>query len=121
MYPLAYYPHNLHFIWMGATASGRKDLALESARKLAAAIPHEALSTVPILQGFLVVPYWAKVRFGRWDEILADSEKGSAAMSMYSRGLAHLGNDGKTELWGWDFAVQGSPPAPPFIDVRCEE
>ena len=24
LYPLAYYPHNLHFIWMGATASGQK-------------------------------------------------------------------------------------------------
>ena len=23
MYPLGYYPHNLHFIWMGATAAGR--------------------------------------------------------------------------------------------------
>jgi hypothetical protein len=27
---------------------------------------------VPILQGFLVVPYWAMVRFGQWDAILAD-------------------------------------------------
>ena len=65
LYPLAYYPHNLHFIWMGATASGQGKLALESAHKLASAIPHEALGTVPILQGFLVVPYWAMVRFGR--------------------------------------------------------
>jgi len=72
LYPLAYYPHNLHFIWMGASASGRGSLALESARKLASAIPHEALGTTPILQGFLVVPYWAMVRFGRWDDILAD-------------------------------------------------
>ena len=36
IYPLAYYPHNLHFIWMGASASGQKTLAIESARKLAA-------------------------------------------------------------------------------------
>ena len=56
LYPLAYYPHNLHFIWMGASASGQGKLALESAHKLAAAIPHEALGTAPILQGFLVVP-----------------------------------------------------------------
>jgi tetratricopeptide (TPR) repeat protein len=31
------------------------------------------LSTVPILQGFLVVPYWAMVRFGQWDAILSDA------------------------------------------------
>ncbi len=74
LYPLGYYPHNLHFIWMGATASGRRTLAIDSAHRVARAIPHEALGTVPILQGFLVVPYWAMVRFGEWDAILADAE-----------------------------------------------
>jgi tetratricopeptide (TPR) repeat protein len=73
LYPLAYYPHNLHFIWMGATAAGQGALALDSARKLAGSVPPEALSTVPILQGFLVVPYWAMVRFGQWDAILSDA------------------------------------------------
>jgi hypothetical protein len=72
LYPLAYYPHNLHFIWMGASASGQKTLALESARKLAAAIPAAALASAPILQGFLVVPYYAMVRFSEWDAILAE-------------------------------------------------
>ena len=72
LYPLAYYPHNVHFIWMGASASGQKTLALESARKLAAAVPAEALAAAPILQGFLVVPYWAMVRFSEWDQILGD-------------------------------------------------
>ncbi len=27
MYPLGYYPHNIHFIWMGATMSGQSALA----------------------------------------------------------------------------------------------
>lgn len=72
LYPLGYYPHNLHFIWMGATASGQRQLALDSARKLAAAVPDEALAIVPILQGFVVVPYWAQVRFSQWEQILAD-------------------------------------------------
>jgi tetratricopeptide (TPR) repeat protein len=73
IYPLAYYPHNLHFIWMGATAAGQGQLALDSAKRLAAAIPHEALTKVPILQGFMVVPYWAMVRFEKWNEILAEA------------------------------------------------
>jgi tetratricopeptide (TPR) repeat protein len=72
LYPLGYYPHNVHFVWMGASASGRSKLALDSARKTAAAIPPDALKTVPILQGFLVVPYWTKVQFGQWSDILAD-------------------------------------------------
>lgn len=98
LYPLAYYPHNLHFIWMGASASGQKTLALESARKLASAVPAEGLAAAPILQGFLVVPYWAMVRFSEWDQILA--EKGPAhstpftnAAWRYARALAWLAKD----------------------------
>lgn len=84
LYPLGYYPHNIHFIWMGATASGQRKVALDAARKLAAAIPQEALGSVPILQGFLVVPYWAMVRFGEWDDILAD--KGPRHDTPFTRG-----------------------------------
>jgi hypothetical protein len=87
LYPLGYYPHNLHFIWMGASASGQGQLALESRGKLANAVPHEALGTVPILQGFLVVPYWAMVRFGKWDAILAD--KGPAPRHAVHAGAWH--------------------------------
>jgi tetratricopeptide (TPR) repeat protein len=87
LYPLGYYPHNLHFIWMGATASGQKALAFESARKLANQVPHEALTTVPILQGFLVVPYWAMVRFEEWDAILADP--GPQHQTLFTRGVWH--------------------------------
>jgi tetratricopeptide (TPR) repeat protein len=98
LYPLGYYPHNLHFIWMGATASGRKDLALESARKLASAIPHDALGPAPILQGFLVVPYFAMVRFGEWDAILGDngpSHKTAFTESVwkYARAMALIAKD----------------------------
>jgi tetratricopeptide (TPR) repeat protein len=84
LYPLSYYPHNIHFIWMGATASGQRKVALDAARRLVAAIPAEALGTVPILQGFLVVPYWAMVRFGEWDAILAD--KGPRHDTTFTRG-----------------------------------
>jgi tetratricopeptide (TPR) repeat protein len=102
IYPLSYYPHNLHFIWMGATAAGQSQLALDSAKRLAAAIPHESLGTVPILQGFLVVPYWAMVRFEKWDDILAD--KGprhdtpfTRGVWRYARAMAFIGTKQLTE------------------------
>jgi tetratricopeptide (TPR) repeat protein len=99
IYPLAYYPHNLHFIWMGASANGQKTLAIESARKLAGAIPHEALASAPILQGFLVVPYFAMVRFSEWDAILAEPAPAHATaftsgIWRYARALA-LANRGR--------------------------
>jgi tetratricopeptide (TPR) repeat protein len=84
LYPLGYYPHNIHFVWMGASASGQRALAMEAARKVAGAIPHEALATVPILQGFLVVPYWTMVRFGAWGEILKD--QGPAHQTPFTKG-----------------------------------
>jgi pimeloyl-ACP methyl ester carboxylesterase len=87
VYPLGYYPHNLHFIWMGATASGQRKLAIDAANKLANQVPQAALKSTPILQGFLVVPYWAMVRFERWDEILAD--KGPRFESPFTRGVWH--------------------------------
>jgi tetratricopeptide (TPR) repeat protein len=87
LYPLGYYPHNIHFIWMGATMAGQGALAIESARKLAAAIPAAALKDVPFLQGFLMVPYYALVRFGRWDEMLA--EPAPAHDTIFTRGIWH--------------------------------
>ena len=84
IYPLAYYPHNIHFVWMGATASGQRALALEAARKVAESIPQDALGTVPILQGFLAVPYWAMVRFAQWNDILND--KGPRHDTPFTRG-----------------------------------
>ena len=50
------------------------------------------------------------------------TKKNALSQDFYRKaGLAHLGNEGDTELWGWDFAAQGSPPQPPFIAVRCED
>ena len=98
IYPLAYYPHNLHFIWMGASASGQQTLAIEAARKLAAAIPQEALGAAPILQGFRVVPYYALVRFSQWDAILAEPAPSydspfTRSIWRYARALALVNRD----------------------------
>ena len=102
IYPLGYYPHNLHFIWMGATAAGQSRLALESAKKLASAIPHGSLNDVPILQGFLVVPYWAMVRFQKWDDILADTGPQhdtpfTRGVWTYARAMAFVGKNQLTD------------------------
>jgi tetratricopeptide (TPR) repeat protein len=87
-YPLGYYPHNIHFVWMGATALGQSGLAAEAARKVSAAITDASLNEAPALQGFTLVPYWTMVRFGRWDEILAD--KGPRLDHPFSRGAWHF-------------------------------
>jgi tetratricopeptide (TPR) repeat protein len=72
LYPMGYYPHNIHFLWWAATMDGQGALAMESARKVAAKIPDEVLTEMPMLAGFRVIPYYALVRFERWDDILQE-------------------------------------------------
>ena len=55
-----------------------------SAHRVAGTIPKDALGSLSILQGFVVVPYWAMVRFGKWDDILAD--KGPRYETAFTRG-----------------------------------
>ena len=84
MYPLGYYPHNIHFVWLGSTMSGQSALAIESARKVASSVPSATPEQLPFVQGFLVVPYFAMVRFGKWDEILAEPKP--AHDTLFTRG-----------------------------------
>src|SRR4029077_13711901 len=58
--------------------------APEAAPMRASVIPADALKNVPLLQGILVVPYWAMVRFGQWEDILAD--KGPTFDTPFTRG-----------------------------------
>jgi tetratricopeptide (TPR) repeat protein len=88
VYPLGYYPHNIHFVWMGATMSGQSRLAVEAARKTASSIASATPEQLPFVRGFLVVPYFALVRFGRWDEILAEPKP--AHESLFTRAIWHF-------------------------------
>jgi tetratricopeptide (TPR) repeat protein len=92
---MAYYPHNIHFLWFAATMDGRGALAIESARKVASLITDEALKEIPLLAGFRVVPYYALTRFGRWDEMLKEPAPPADNLYLtgtwhYARGLAFL-------------------------------
>lgn len=87
LYPLGYYPHNIHFLWFGATMAGQSELAIASARKTVNSIPTKAVEEAPILQTFLLVEDFALVRFGRWDEIL--KLPALKYDSLFTRGVRH--------------------------------
>jgi hypothetical protein len=96
LYPMGYYPHNIHFLWFAATMDGRGALAVENARKVASKVPDPALKELPMLAGFRVVPYYAMTRFGRWDDMLSEPAPPAdnlylTGMWHYARGLAFLG------------------------------
>ena len=93
VYPLAYYPHNIHFLWDSATMEGRSLTAIEAARKSASSIPEGAWREVPLLHQFLVAPLFAYTRFGEWDSILSEQRPPEDSLFWtgvwrYARGLA---------------------------------
>jgi tetratricopeptide (TPR) repeat protein len=87
LYPLGYYPHNVHFIWMGATMLAQEKLAISAARKAASVVQGATPEQMPFVQGFLVVPYYALVRFGKWNEMLAEPKP--AYDTLFTRGIWH--------------------------------
>jgi tetratricopeptide (TPR) repeat protein len=93
VYPLAYYPHNIHFLWDSATMEGRSLVAIEAARKASSSIPPDAWRQVPLLHQFLVTPLFAYTRFGEWDLILSEPRPPDDSLFWtgvwhYARGLA---------------------------------
>jgi tetratricopeptide (TPR) repeat protein len=94
VYPLAYYPHNIHFLWDSATMEGRSQVAIDAARKAAAKIPEGAWREVPLLHQFLIAPLFAYTRFGEWDLILSEPRPPQDSLFWtgvwhYARGLAY--------------------------------
>lgn len=107
LYPMGYYPHNIHFLWWAATMDGQSALAIDAARKVAAKVPDEMLAEMPMLAGFKTIPYYALTRFGRWDQMLREPAPPPGnpfyqGIWHFARGLAWLGKgqmlDAEAEL-----------------------
>lgn len=102
LYPLGYYPHNVHFLAWSAMFEGRSDAAMAASRKVAEKVPADLGSDTWLLyQTFLAQPMYTMVRFGRWDEALAEPRPPEAALYLngvwhYARGLAYK-NIGKPQ------------------------
>ena len=106
-YPLAYYPHNYHYLAATAAFEGNSVLALEAAKKVQEHTA-EGVMTEPgwgTLQHYYTIPYFVAVKFGKWDDILQIKQPDQKliyprAILHYARGMAYLGkNDaGKAEL-----------------------
>jgi tetratricopeptide (TPR) repeat protein len=96
VYPVAYYPHNIHFLWAASTIEGRSAVAIANARKVAAKVPHHMAGHLSWTHEFPVVPLFALVRFAQWSDILSEPKPHDAgtpypeAMWHYARALARV-------------------------------
>ena len=96
VYPLAYMPHNHHFLWFAATKMGDRKLATEAGNNVAKMVDPEMMRQpgMGTLQHFSSVPFFTMVRFGEWDKILATPQpeadlKYPTGIWHYARGMAY--------------------------------
>jgi tetratricopeptide (TPR) repeat protein len=86
--------HNFHFVAYGAMFTGQREVAMTAARELVTEIPPPLLAELPdFLDVFVGTPYHVMVRFGLWEEILAEPEPAgelfaARAIWRYARGIA---------------------------------
>jgi hypothetical protein len=100
-YPLAYYTHNLHFLWTSEAMQGRRDDSLATSKKLAEQLPPEIARAVAPAQELFAVRYFAPLRFGRWEAVLVepappDDLRYPLGIFHFARGMA-LANTGKLD------------------------
>lgn len=87
--------HNYHFLVYGAMFNGQSDLALSTAYEIPKQIPEDLLiELTDFLDAFMPTPLHVLVRFGRWDQILAEPEPASylpmsRSVWHYARAIAY--------------------------------
>lgn len=93
LYPLALYPHNLHFLAACAALEGNGTKAIEASFRLADKVNRDVMKQKEWagLQHFTTIPYNVLVKFAQWEKILQlpqpelDYPK---AVWHYARGMA---------------------------------
>lgn len=97
-YPLAYFPHNYHYLSATATFEGNSKLAWPAAMKVQEKTAKDIMVQPAwgTLQHYFSIPYFVAVKFRMWDSILVIKQSENQltyprAILHYARGMAYLG------------------------------
>jgi tetratricopeptide (TPR) repeat protein len=119
-----YMLHNHHFLAAVASFEGRGELALSLARELASRVDTDAMRHPSFYTGqyYWATPYYVLVRFGRWDEILAepapdDDLEYPLGIWHYARGMALLRKGRLEEAAGALGALERLSESPKLDEV----
>ncbi|ELR68541.1 hypothetical protein C900_00282 [Fulvivirga imtechensis AK7] len=93
LYPLALYPHNIHFLTACAALEGSGAKAIEASFSLASKVDKEVMKQKEWsgLQHFTTIPYNVLVKFAQWEKVLQLPEPEllyPKAIWHYARGMA---------------------------------
>ena len=84
-----YIAHNRHMLAYAAMMTGQRDLAMKHIRAMVAEMPADFLNANALqAEGNVAMPLEVMMRFGLWDEILAEPEKYSDKM-WFTRAFHH--------------------------------
>jgi tetratricopeptide (TPR) repeat protein len=94
IYPMAYYPHNVHSLMASAQMAGDGGSAVAAAEKLARIVSLDAARAIPMAQPIAVAHYYAHAQFSPPATVLALPAPGDdlpfvQAMWHYARGVAY--------------------------------
>ncbi|TDQ29877.1 hypothetical protein [Tenacibaculum caenipelagi] len=112
-YPLAYYPHNQHFMSATATLEGSSKWAFYAAEALQRNTNKQLMKEPGwgTIQHYYTIPYYIYVKFGKWDDILTIENEVPeldypTAVLHYAKGMANVGKGNikaaKSELQALD-------------------
>jgi hypothetical protein len=95
-YRVGYVAHNHHFLWAAASMAGQQQVALDAAQAAytAACGPSARDPALAIVSHYAVLPFFARVRFGLWGDMLRGMPPPDApgpyalAVWHYARGTA---------------------------------
>ena len=97
IYPLAYMPHNHHFLWASYTWEGNGQNAIRSSRELVKRVNDKMMRKPGFgtLQHFWATPMFAMARFARWKDILIEPKpptdlKYPIGVWHHVRGMAYI-------------------------------
>jgi tetratricopeptide (TPR) repeat protein len=108
IYPLGYYPHNVHFLMVSAQMAGDGPTVIAAASKLSRLIPDAAAREFLLLQPVKAAPYFAHAQFSDAATILALPDPGAEfpylrSIWRYARGVA-LASKGRLAAAGAELA-----------------
>ena len=89
-----YMAHNRHMLAFICMMRGQSAQAMRAGRDLIERMPEDWLKEfAPVVDGFLATPYELQIRFGKWNELLAEPEPReifplARALWRYARGVA---------------------------------
>ena len=114
-----YFAHNLHFLSYASMMSGKYSDAMRAARALEVEVPEDFVRAYTgTADGLLATVYHVMIRFGKWDDVLAEPEPAdyrlvSRAIRHYARSVAYsakgLTREARKEIGLFEHAVAKVP------------